>query len=63
MSEDKLHKYESDSSLPSLKMLLVDKKTKGIINPPEQRLHNDFKSLVDKRNTVSRLITFLRDQY
>jgi hypothetical protein len=63
MSEDKLYKYESDSSLPSLKMLLVEKKAKGIINHPEQRLHNDFRSLVDKRNVVLRLITFLRDQY
>ena len=63
MSDNKLHKYETDSSMPSLKMLLVEKKNKGIFNPSEPRLQNEFRPMMDKRNVVTRLIVFLRDQY
>jgi len=63
MSDDKLYKYESESSLPSLKMQLVEKKTKGTFNPPEQRLFTQFRPTPEKRNAVTRLIAFLRDEY
>lgn len=63
MSDEKLRKYESESSLPSLKMLLVEKKPKGFNNLPEPRLRNEFRPVLDKHNAVSRLINFLRDQY
>jgi hypothetical protein len=63
MSDNKLHKYESDSSMPSLKMMLVEKKSKGINIPAEPRLRSEFRPVLDKRNAVSRLIIFLKDQY
>ena len=63
MSEDKFYKYESDSPLPGLKMQRVEKKVKGVSNPPEQRQFIEFRPTPDNRNAVTRLIDFLRDQY
>jgi hypothetical protein len=55
-------KYESDMlGLPSLKMVLVDKKNRDIEDPAEFRLREEIKSEHDKQSTISRLIAHLKE--